>query len=587
MLEVGYLLDGKYKILNEIGRGGMSVVYLALNERANKTWAVKEVRKDGGNYSAVVRQNLVEETEMLKRLHHPNLPSIIDVIDQDDSFIIVMDYIEGNSLQYLLDNKGRQAPDSVLEWSKQLCDVLGYLHSRRPPIIYRDMKPANVMLRPSGDVSLIDFGTAREYKIAGTGDTTWLGTIGYAAPEQFGRMGQTDARTDIYNLGATMFHLITGMAPAGQETLVHPIGEVMPQYAGSGLEAVILKCCRYYPKDRFQSCSELMFALDHVHDLDKKAGRIRKAKLSCFAACLAVSLLSAVAGLGFRGAYANTRGELYSSNISRAMGETVFSERVAFYRAAMILEPGNPEAYRDLINDVELEPEMTDEVYNSVKECINSRDGDPVHRKTAIEYLRQEDPRTYADFYFRFGSLVYFGYPSGKGAAAKEYLFNAVDSQGLDDKKQAVAGMMYELADAYQKKKKGDSVSRKNGMEIDEGCSDYWNTLEKLAVNLESLQEETGNIGYPVGVCDEVAAELDQHFVNYRNAGISERRLQETLEKAQVFMGRMISSAHSLSPGAREEVTRVYENVNHVARKIENRSKNGAAPVVDEATDGA
>ena len=242
MLEIGSLLDGKYKILNEIGHGGMSVVYLALNERANKTWAVKEVRKDGGNDTTVVSQNLVAETEMLKKLDHPNLPSIIDVIDKDDSFIIVMDYIEGNSLQHLLDNHGRQNPDRVVEWAKQLCDVLGYLHSRKPPIIYRDMKPANVMLRPNGDVSLIDFGTAREYKLASTGDTTWLGTRGYAAPEQFGKMGQTDGRTDIYNLGATMFHLVTGIAPVGQDTLVHPIGEVIPQYAGSGLEEVILKC---------------------------------------------------------------------------------------------------------------------------------------------------------------------------------------------------------------------------------------------------------------------------------------------------------------------------------------------------------
>ena len=123
MLEVGSLLDGKYKILNEIGHGGMSVVYLALNERANKTWAVKEVRKDGGNDSAVVSQNLVAETEMLKKLDHPNLPSIIDVIDKDDSFIIVMDYIEGNSLQHLLDSHGRQNPDKVVEWAKQLQDM--------------------------------------------------------------------------------------------------------------------------------------------------------------------------------------------------------------------------------------------------------------------------------------------------------------------------------------------------------------------------------------------------------------------------------------------------------------------------------
>ena len=220
------------------------MVYLAINERANKTWAVKEIRKDGGNDMTVVSQNLVAETEMLKKLDHPNLPSIIDVIDKYDSFIIVMDYIEGKSLQDILDLEGPQSEDKVIEWSKQLCDVLGYLHSRRPPIIYRDMKPANVILRPTGDLTLIDFGTAREYKETNNEDTTWLGTRGYAAPEQFGGRGQTDARTDIYTLGATMYHLITGCSPTDTNFVIHPIGKFLPDLKGSGIERIILKCCQ-------------------------------------------------------------------------------------------------------------------------------------------------------------------------------------------------------------------------------------------------------------------------------------------------------------------------------------------------------
>ena len=277
MLEVGSLLDGKYRILNEVGHGGMSVVYLAVNERANKTWAVKEVRKDGGNDWSVVSQGLIAETEMLKKLNHPNLPSIIDVIDQDDSFIIVMEKKKKKSLQALLDVEGPQPADKVIEWSKQLCNVLGYLHSRRPPIIYRDMKPANVMLRPTGDVTLIDFGTAREYKESTNEDTTWLGTRGYAAPEQFGGRGQTDARTDIYTLGATMYHLITGYSPADTNFVIHPIGEFLPDLKGSGIERIILKCCQPNPGDRYQSCAELLYALEHVHDEDcRSKKRIQK-----------------------------------------------------------------------------------------------------------------------------------------------------------------------------------------------------------------------------------------------------------------------------------------------------------------------
>ena len=154
MLEIGSLVDGKYKILNVVGKGGMSVVYLAMNERANKQWAIKEVRKDGVQDFEVVKQNLIVETDILKNLNHPNLPSIIDVIDREDSFLIVMDYIEGKALSDVLKEYGAQPQEYVIEWAKQLCDVLGYLHSRVPPIIYRDMKPSNVMLKPDGNLVL-------------------------------------------------------------------------------------------------------------------------------------------------------------------------------------------------------------------------------------------------------------------------------------------------------------------------------------------------------------------------------------------------------------------------------------------------
>lgn len=171
MLKIGSVIDGKYKILNQIGKGGMSVVYLAMNERANKQWAVKEVRKDGVQDFEVVRQGLIVEMEMLKRLRHPYLPTIIDVIDTDDSFLIVMDYIEGKPLSRALAEHGALPQEYVIEWAKQLCEVLGYLHTREKPIIYRDLKPDNIMLRPDGTITLIDFGIAREYKEYATHDT--------------------------------------------------------------------------------------------------------------------------------------------------------------------------------------------------------------------------------------------------------------------------------------------------------------------------------------------------------------------------------------------------------------------------------
>ncbi len=133
MLETGSLVDGKYKILNKIGQGGMSIVYLAMNERANKQWAIKEVRSDGVKNFEVVKQGLLAETDLLKKLHHPNLPSIIDVIDSDGTFLIVMDYIEGRHLESVIKEYGAQNQEDVIKWAKQLCEVLSYFipESRR------------------------------------------------------------------------------------------------------------------------------------------------------------------------------------------------------------------------------------------------------------------------------------------------------------------------------------------------------------------------------------------------------------------------------------------------------------------------
>ncbi len=299
MLKIGSLVDGKYRVLSEIGHGGMSVVYMAINEKANKTWAIKEVRKDGIKDFEVVRQGLIVETEMLKRLSHPNLPSIVDVIENEDTFLIVMDYIEGNPLSKSLEEFGAQPQDYVIDWAKQLCDVLDYLHTRTPAIIYRDMKPANIMLKPDGNVMLIDFGTAREFKEKNLADTTCLGTVGYAAPEQFGGMGQTDARTDIYCLGATLYHLVTGCNPCEPPYEILPIRSINPQLS-SGLERIIIKCTQRNPEDRYQSCAELMYALEHYEEIDDKYRKQQKKKLNIFitfVALMLVSLLGAFSGI--------------------------------------------------------------------------------------------------------------------------------------------------------------------------------------------------------------------------------------------------------------------------------------------------
>ena len=149
MAQVGQIIDGKYEILKEVGKGGMSRVYLAMDQRLNKQWAVKEIQKRGRDENnEYVIQSAIAEANLIKSLDHPSIVRITDIIENDDVIYIVEDYIEGETLASILKREGEQPQERVIEWAIQLCEALQYLHSRTPAIIYRDMKPGNVMLRP-------------------------------------------------------------------------------------------------------------------------------------------------------------------------------------------------------------------------------------------------------------------------------------------------------------------------------------------------------------------------------------------------------------------------------------------------------
>ena len=261
MLQPGTILDNRYRILSVLGRGGTSCVYLAENIRIKKTWAIKEVYKHGMDQSITVQNGLIAESAILTKIRHACLPDIIDVIDAARSYYIVMEYIEGRPLNKVLEQNGAQPENTVLKWAKQLCDVLIYLHTQQPAIIYRDMKPANIMLKPDGHITLVDFGTAREFKSARARDTVHLGTRGYAAPEQYSGAGQSDARTDIYCLGVTIYHLVTGQDPCLPPYGLRPIRQINPALS-TKMERIIQKCTQLNPDDRYQSAAELMNDLD-------------------------------------------------------------------------------------------------------------------------------------------------------------------------------------------------------------------------------------------------------------------------------------------------------------------------------------
>ena len=405
MLEIGSLIDGKYKILSKIGQGGMSVVYLALNEKANKSWAIKEVRKDGVKNFEIIKQGLVAETDILKKLNHKSLPSIVDIIENDDNFLIVMDYIEGNPLSNYIEEYGAQPQEDVIRWGMELCDVLGYLHSRVPPIIYRDMKPSNIMLRPDKSLVLIDFGTAREFKRERVEDTVCLGTQGYAAPEQFGGHGQTDARTDIYCLGATLYHLLTNHNPAEPPYEIYPIRKWNPELS-SGLEKIILKCTKRDPDERYQNCNELYYALEHYNELDNKYRKKQLRRLRLFIAAVVLCFISGATALFGKLKENSLTEQTYDRFIKDAVMEEQLDDRIDSYMSAIELDPSRSDAFDSILNLY-----LEDGVYNEeedkkMRSILSDLDEDGV----TYEERFSENRIGYSHFAYNMGMAYWYSY---------------------------------------------------------------------------------------------------------------------------------------------------------------------------------
>jgi serine/threonine protein kinase/formylglycine-generating enzyme required for sulfatase activity len=262
LLAASTLLHGRFMILKKVAQGGMGAVYQATDTRQPGTlWAVKEMSEVG--LSLAERSQAVSafqrEANLLINLQHRNLPSAIDLFEQSGKHFLVMAFIEGETLEDRLARAGGPLPvGDALKWASQLCDVLGYLHAQRPPIIYRDLKPANVMIDRQQNVQLIDFGIARFYRPGRMMDTLTVGTEGYASPEHYGQ-GQTDARSDLYSLGATLYHLLTGEAPPSvtERLLPSPMGIPLapPRQRNSAIppyvEAAIVRALELRPEGRF------------------------------------------------------------------------------------------------------------------------------------------------------------------------------------------------------------------------------------------------------------------------------------------------------------------------------------------------
>ncbi len=425
MTEIGTVIDGKYEILKEIGRGGMSIVYLAMDKHLNKQWAVKEIRKKGnGKNDEIVVNSLLAEANMMKKLDHPSLPRIVDIIDNGVTIYVVMDYIEGESLDKILNEYGAQPEEMVIGWAKQLCDALSYLHSQKPPIIYRDMKPANIMLKPEGNIKIIDFGIAREYKEQNLADTTVLGTKGYAPPEQYS--GQTDARSDIFALGMTMHHLLTGVDPRNGEPYA-PVRQWNPELS-EGIEIIIDRCVEPAAENRYQNCADLLYDLEHPELITKGFKKKQKLRLAAFSASMGLCILMTVVGIVLNLVASHLNNQDYDKKIESSDPENYF-EAIAIY-------PDRVDAYDKLITYYTMQEEKDNVQITRVGNIIEAH----------ADVLELTDPAI-ADMYYDMGKLYFADYDGSfkSRAVAAQNFFQISSETEADFDKKEIAECYYSI----------------------------------------------------------------------------------------------------------------------------------------------
>lgn len=319
---VGDMLGEKYRLEAVIGSGGMGTVYRAWDNRLEKYWAVKVLKNTGKE--ALVRKSLLAECEVLRQAKHAFFPGIVDLLETEEQVCLVMDLIEGESLEERLRRSGRLDPETAMDVMEQLADALQCLHQMCPPRYYLDLKPSNVMLEADGTVRIIDFGSVVSDR--GEGGVPWTATPGYAPPEQrFSRAGgrKVDERSDIYSLGKTAYAMLTGRSPAGP-----PYGAVgirqQNQAVPGRLEQIVERCMEEEKEDRYQTVQEVKEALFCYRYLEETEKEKRRRAWLQGSFWLGLTVLQAAAGGWFKKAGNTTFFSVYPDFFGKGMGCVTF-----------------------------------------------------------------------------------------------------------------------------------------------------------------------------------------------------------------------------------------------------------------------
>ncbi len=522
------VLNSRYEVLKVIHAKGMSAVYLVQDCNLNKQWCLKEIRKSSAGKNNVEYDALIQEANIMKGLNHPSIPRITTIEEEGDSVFIIMDYVDGMSIKSWLNKKGKISQDVAVVWLKQITQVLIYLHNRKYPIFYRDMKPDNVMIQGDGNIKVLDFGISVVIKTEGQVIEKALGTRGYAAPEQSKKGMVCDLRSDIYALGKTMYYMLTGINPSQvPKEKLKPIREIDSSIS-PGLELVVNKCVREDPNERYQSCEELLYDLQVYKTLDVSRRKKMKSKVVLVMALMGVSIALMAGSFVPLFMYNHEQVEYYNQALIAAEQ----SGRVSDYLDVLEINSEGIEPYFGLINAIK-----TDGVFSKDEE------------KELLGYMNpklsllKEDPR-YGELAYNMGKLYWFYYDneSNEGILTSVKWF---DDSVKADYEAKLSNVYYQLG----------SFERNIAVSITEASDGgmykvYWNNL-RLA-----REEDTGEL-ILLQLNKAIANCISSYTYSLYRDGISYEEIQGEVEQLKTFLSSYkpsIEKAQSMYSSLKETV---------------------------------
>lgn len=509
-LREGDIVDGSWEVIKQIGQGGSGTVYLVRDIELNRLLALKEVPVRNTDQGKRQAKAVVAEVSLLKSLSHPSIPRILKMTHDEHSILIIMDYIEGYSLRSLIAKKNYIEEALIVKWGLALCDTLKYLHNRNPKVIYRDLKPHNVMLSNENHLFLMDFGISRE--VGPDFDYSKedrVGTKGYAAPEMRAKNAWFDERSDIYALGRTLYFLATRNSPSleklpnGQELPILPIR----QYDASrsvGLEKIIEKATAYKPTDRYQSVEEMIYDLKNIDKMSE--GYIRKIKRRA-------TTIYSLFGTLILGLFLLGSGALYSQMATtdaynQAISKGKTSQDLDSLVSASKIMSGEVEPYLEMVKIYRSNGHFTSEDEFQLLSALQSN----------LPSLKGKEGA--GDLLYQVGQLYWFYYPQNGQTKSVSWFEQAKDF-GVSEKNQHLLSIYLELGTF----KKGILSSITD--HSDSGMyKTYWNALNDLSTEMGN--DPQLQLTYLQSVFDVI----DSYSGGLKSDGLTLDELKSVFDKA-------------------------------------------------------